>query len=164
MEKVLVSACLLGAQVRYDGKAKSLDDPILTAWRAAGRIVGLCPEMAAGLPTPRAPAEIAPGVTADAVLAGRGRINDNTGQDVTTAFVAGAKLAVAAAQEHGCRFALLTDGSPSCGSTKVYSGDFTGQKHDGQGVVAALLRAAGVQVFSQHQLADLVRAIEEAEN
>ncbi|MEX3016835.1 DUF523 domain-containing protein [Gymnodinialimonas hymeniacidonis] len=164
VEKVLISSCLMGARVRYDGKAKTLDDQLLATWRAEGRLISLCPEMAAGLPTPRAPAEIAPGATAEAVLRGRGAIYDKDGLDMTADFVNGANLALEVAQESGCRFALLTDGSPSCGSTRVYSGDFNGQTHEGEGVVAARLRAGGVRVFAQHQLNDLARAIEEAEN
>lgn len=164
VEKVLVSACLLGAQVRYDGGAKTLDDRILATWRSEGRLISLCPEIAAGLPTPRAPAEITPGVTADAVLHGRGAIYDSDGLDMTADFINGANLALAVAQEHDCRFALLTDGSPSCGSTRVYSGDFSGQSHAGEGVVTARLRAAGVRVFSQHQLTALAHALEDAEN
>jgi uncharacterized protein YbbK (DUF523 family) len=164
MEKVLVSACLLGAEVRYDGRAKTFEHPILTAWQKEGRLISLCTEMAAGLPTPRAPAELAPGTTADAILDGQGAIFEQTGRDVTTEFIKGAYLALAAAHQHSCRFALLTDGSPSCGSTKVYSGDFSGQTHSGEGVVSARLRAAGVRVFAPDHIADLARALEEAEN
>jgi uncharacterized protein YbbK (DUF523 family) len=164
VEKVLVSACLLGARVRYDGGAKTLDDPLLATWRREGRLISLCPEMAAGLPTPRAPAEIAPGATADAVLRGRGAIYDRDGLDMTRDFAKGADLALQVAQEHGCRFALLTDGSPSCGSTRIHSGEFNGQTHAGQGVVAARLQAAGIRVFAPHHLAALARALEDAEN
>ncbi|MEJ6390843.1 DUF523 domain-containing protein [Gymnodinialimonas sp. 2307UL20-7] len=164
MEKILVSACLLGAPVRYDGRAKTLDDVLLSTWRAEGRLISLCPEIAAGLPTPRAPAEIAPGATADDVLRGRRSIYDCDGVDMTADFINGAALALQVAQDHSCRFALLTDGSPSCGSTRVYSGDFNGQSHAGEGVVAARLRAAGVRVFAQHQISALARALEDAEN
>ncbi|ABD53560.1 DUF523 domain-containing protein [Jannaschia sp. CCS1] len=164
MEKIFVSACLMGAPVRYDGRAKTIDDQLLATWRAEGRLVTLCPEMAAGLPTPRPPAEIAPGATAEAVLRGRAGIYDNNGLDMTHEFTTGADLALELAREQDCRFALLADGSPSCGSTFIYSGNFDGQRHEGQGVVAARLRAAGVAVFAPSQLRDLARALEEAEN
>lgn len=164
MEKILVSACLLGAPVRHDGRSKSLDDALLATWRAEGRLISLCPEMAAGLPTPRPAAEIAPGASARDVLRGRGAIYDTHGLDMTADFINGANLALDVAQANGCRFALLTDGSPSCGPTRIHSGDFNGQTHAGEGVVAARLRVAGMQVFAQHQLAALARAIEEAEN
>lgn len=164
MEKIFVSACLMGARVRYDGRAKSVDDQLLATWRAEGRLLTLCPEMAAGLPMPRQPAEIAPGATADAVLSGRAGIFDKNGLDMTHEFTTGANLALELVQYHQCRFALLADGSPSCGSTYVHSGQFDGQRHDGQGVVAARLRAAGVAVYPPSQLRDLARALDEAEN
>ena len=164
MEKIIVSACLMGARVRYDGRAKTLEDQILGTWRAEGRLLALCPEMAAGLPTPRPPAEIAPGATAEAVLKGRAGIFDRDGMDMTHEFTTGANLALELAQYHSVRFALLADGSPSCGSTFVYSGDFDGQRHEGQGVVAARLRAAGVTVYAPTQLRDLAHALDEAEN
>ncbi|HIP78065.1 MAG TPA: DUF523 domain-containing protein, partial [Kiloniellaceae bacterium] len=81
------------------------------------------------------------------------------GADVTAAFRAGAEAALAAARDAGCRYALLTDGSPSCGATFIYDGAFDGRRVDGQGVVAALLEAQGIRVFAEHQIADLERAL-----
>ncbi len=164
MEKIFISSCLVGARVRHDGRARSLDDQLLKTWRAEGRLVALCPEMAAGLPSPRPAAEIAPGVTADEVLSGRGGIYDRDGFDLTFEFTQGADLALEVARANGCRFALLTDGSPSCGSTYVHAGDFDGQHVRGQGVVAARLRADGIRVFAQDQLNALARALEKAES
>lgn len=164
MEKIFVSACLTGARVRYDGQSKAVDDQLLATWRAEGRLVTLCPEMAAGLPSPRPAAEIAPGATAQEVLNGRAGIYDKDGYDFTAEFTRGADLALELAQDNGCRFALLADGSPSCGSTYVHSGNFDGQRHSGEGVVAARLRAAGINVFTPDQLRDLSRALEDAEN
>ena len=55
--KLLVSACLLGDPVRYDGQAQRLADPSLRVWQQAGMLVPFCPEVAGGLPTPRPAAE-----------------------------------------------------------------------------------------------------------
>ena len=63
--KILISACLLGRPVRYDGKGKPLHHPAIARWQAEGRIVGYCPEQAGGLPTPRPPAEIEGGMGGD---------------------------------------------------------------------------------------------------
>ncbi len=164
LERIFVSACLMGAQVRYDGRARTLDDPLLATWRAEGRLVVLCPEMAVGLPTPRPAAEIAAGATAEAVLAGRAGVYDRDCLDLTADFTQAADVALDVARAHGCRFALLADGSPSCGSSYVHAGNFDGRRIDGQGVVTARLRAAGIAVFAQHQLADLAYAVETAEN
>ena len=157
--KILVSACLLGRPVRYDGQAKTLHDDLLERWRAEGRLVPLCPEVAAGLPTPRAPAEIEPGRTADDVLADRGRVLDSQGNDVSGAFRRGAEIALETARANTCRFALLTDGSPSCVSQRVYDGSFSGTTLSGQGVVAALLTRHGIRVFSERDIAALAEAV-----
>ncbi|GHK52436.1 hypothetical protein KPZU09_21720 [Klebsiella pneumoniae] len=71
--KLLVSACLMGFQVRYNGSEKAQLAATLSRWQQAGRLVIHCPELAAGLPTPRLPAEILGGTGGD-VLAGRARI------------------------------------------------------------------------------------------
>ena len=136
MKRILVSACLLGHPVRYNGAAKTLSDRHLERWAAEGRLVSVCPEVAAGLPTPRAPAEISPRVTAQQVLAGQGRVLDTTGADLTPTFMDAAQRAVADAQRMGCQWALLTDGSPSCGTSFIYSGRFDGVRRAGRGVVA----------------------------
>lgn len=150
--KILISACLLGRPVRYDGKGKPLHDPLIERWKAEGLLVGYCPEQAGGLPTPRPPAEIEGGMNGEDVLAGRARVMEITGGDVTEAFVEGGKKAVAFALEQGCDVALLIDGSPSCGSGFIYDGSFSGTRHPGFGVTAALMRQAGIEVFSDREL------------
>jgi uncharacterized protein YbbK (DUF523 family) len=153
--KILISACLLGRPVRYDGKGKPLHDPLIERWKAEGRLVGFCPEQAGGLPTPRPPAEIEGGMNGEDVLAGRARVLEVTGGDVTAEFIQGGKKAVAFAREQDCRFALLIDGSPSCGSGFIYDGSFSSTRHPGFGVTAALMRRAGIEVFSDRELASL---------
>ncbi|MFN3507114.1 MAG: DUF523 domain-containing protein [Allorhizobium sp.] len=150
--KILISACLLGRPVRYDGKGKPLNDPLIERWKAEGRFMAYCPEQAGGLPTPRPPAEIEGGMNGEDVLAGRARVLEVTGGDVTAEFVEGGKKAVAFAREQGCDVALLIDGSPSCGSGFIYDGSFSGIRHAGFGVTAALMRQAGIEVFSDREL------------
>lgn len=158
--KILISACLLGRPVRYDGKGKPLADPRIERWKAEGRLVGFCPEQAGGLPTPRPPAEIEGGMSGEDVLAGRARVMEVTGGDVSAEFVEGGKKAVAFAQEQGCDAALLIDGSPSCGSGFIYDGSFSGTRHPGFGVTAALMRRAGIKVFSYRELERLAAHID----
>ena len=159
MEKILVSACLLGKPVRYDGRAKSADSRQLSAWQQEGRVVGFCPEIEAGLPVPRPPAEIADGRSGADVLAGSAQVIEDNGRDVSEAFIDGARKALAAAQKHGCRYALLTDGSPSCGSSFVYDGSFSGKRSIGPGVVTALLRQNGIEVYSENQIGELAQRL-----
>ena len=146
--KILISACLLGQRVRYDGKGKPLTHPAIERWRKEGRLVTICPEMAGGMPVPRPPAEIENGASGLDVLEGRARVLEVTGGDVTAQFIAGAEKALAFARAHACTHALLIDGSPSCGSVAIYDGSFSGIKHAGNGVTSALLEKAGIAVFS----------------
>jgi uncharacterized protein YbbK (DUF523 family) len=150
--KVLVSACLLGHKVRYDGGDKACDSGILASWIQQGRVLALCPEVAGGLPTPRPPAEIEATQDGAQVLRGAARVVEETGRDVTQQFVAGAHAALRLAQAHGVRLAVLKEGSPSCGSASVYDGSFSGATVAGAGVTAALLRENGILVFSERQL------------
>ncbi|MEU9125260.1 DUF523 domain-containing protein [Streptomyces sp. NPDC048506] len=153
MERILVSACLLGSRVRYDGGAKPVDDELVERWRAERRVVAFCPETSGGLPVPRPPAEIVGGDGA-AVLDGTAQVLTGTGEDVTEHFVRGAHLALDAARAAGARIALLKESSPSCGSLRIYDGCFTGTRTPGHGVTTALLRRAGVRVFNEDQIRD----------
>lgn len=140
---MLVSACLLGERVRYSGGAATCDDPILRRWLDEGRIVRFCPEVAGGLGTPRPAAE----------LQGFDKVVTVTGVDVTAQFLHGAALAAEAARLHRIRIAILKDGSPSCGSSYVYDGSFSGTRARGAGMTTMELAREGVRVFSESELA-----------
>lgn len=150
MHKVLVSRCLLGQHVRYDGGAHG-PFGLLQRWQQEGRVVPLCPEVAGGLPTPRAPAEIVAGQGGQ-VLDGHLPVLTVEGEDVTAAFIDGAQQALALVAQHGIRMALLKARSPSCGNREAYDGSFSGTQVAGEGVTAAALRRAGVRVFSEEEL------------
>ena len=160
-EKLLVSRCLLGHRVRYDGGASGPYGQ-LARWQEEGRIIALCPEVAGGLPTPRAPAEI-PGGQGSDVLNGLAPVMTSEGEDVTAAFMDGAQQALALVVRHGIGIAILKANSPSCGNVQTYDGSFGGIKVAGQGVTAALLAGAGVQVFNELQLEDAARALAQLE-
>jgi uncharacterized protein YbbK (DUF523 family) len=155
MEKILVSACLMGEPVRYDGKSQLQEDALFKQWQAMQRFVMFCPEVAGGLSTPRDPAEIiARGDSVEQV-----RVQTDSGEDVSQAFITGAHLALKQCQQHTIKFALLSARSPSCGNEKIYDGQFKRQLIDGQGVTAALLTQHGIQVFNQFQLLELEQAL-----
>lgn len=153
MIKVLVSSCLLGERVRYHGGDASCPDEILDRWKQEGRLVPVCPEMAAGLPVPRPPAEIVGG-DGNSVLTKEAYVGDFSGADVTDAYLRGARATLEAALASGVRLAVFKDGSPSCATTYLYDGSFRGQRSSGQGVATALLSQAGIRVFSERQLED----------
>jgi len=158
MEKILVSRCLLGHHVRYDGGASGLFDQ-LQQWLDEGRIVPLCPEVAGGLPTPRAAAEI-PGGQGVQVLDGDAPVITTDGEDVTVQFLSGAHQALDLVREHGIRIAVLKANSPSCGNLLTYDGTFSGVKVSGEGVTAALLKRHGVRVFNELELAEAALVLE----
>jgi uncharacterized protein YbbK (DUF523 family) len=142
---VLFSACLLGIPCRYDGSVKT-----------SGRILVLekviripvCPEQLGGLPTPRSPAQFVGG-DGRAVLAGKSRLVDARGQDVTGKFVEGARHTLSIARITGANTAVLKDNSPSCASRCVW---IEGAKVPGIGVTTALLLENGITVMDEEGL------------
>ena len=157
MQKILISRCLLGHKVRYDGGASGPFDQ-LAAWQAEGRVVAICPEVSGGRPTPRPPAEIPGGQGVD-VWAGRAQVLTAEGEDLSAAFIEGARQALALVQRHNIRVAVLKANSPSCGNLLTYDGTFSGMKVRGEGVTAALLKHHGVQVFSELELPEAAVAL-----
>ena len=157
MQKILVSRCLLGHRVRYDGGASGPFDQ-LQQWLDEGRVVPLCPEVAGGLPTPRAAAEI-PGGQGAQVHDGQALVITSEGEDVSVQFLSGAYQALELVQKHGIRIAILKANSPSCGNLLTYDGTFSGVKVGGEGVTAALLMRHGVQVFSELELPQAAQAL-----
>ena len=144
-EKLLISSCLLGQPVRYDGKSKGLAElDWLQELQQVGRLIVVCPEVAGGLPVPRPAAE---------------RVGEQVitqiGIDVTREFKAGADHALRLCQAHNIRYALLKAKSPSCGNVEIYDGSFSGELVSGMGLTAELLTQNGVEVFSELQLDEL---------
>ncbi len=154
MQLVLVSSCLLGSPVRYNGAHKRSGSDVLQRWLTEGRVVSVCPEVAGGLPVPRPPAEVVAGAGGAAVLAGLAKVVDPEANDVSAEFIAGAKYALQQAHANGVRVAVLKEGSPSCGSGYIYDGTFSRAKVLERGVAAALLENSGVRVFSEEQFTE----------
>ncbi|MFD2165674.1 DUF523 domain-containing protein [Thalassotalea euphylliae] len=147
-EKILVSACFLGAKVRYNGLAKPLHHQLLERWLEEKRVITVCPEVAGGMSVPREPAEQV-----------HDRVITVSGSDVTQPFASGAQHALHLCRRHNIRFALLKEYSPSCGSQKVYDGSFSNTKINGQGVTASLLSENGIRVYSEETIEQLAAAL-----
>ena len=158
-KKILVSACLLGELVRYDGKIHPNNPSILKEWEQRGLVIPVCPEVVGGLPTPRPPAEIQSGDGGD-VVDGRSKLLDINGKDVTNAFIKGAKDALRLAEKHGVDCAVLKAHSPSCGSKRIYDGSFSGKLKDGQGVTAALITRMGIRVYNEREIDQVASLID----
>jgi len=150
MKKILVSACLYGGKiVRYDAADVAEADPRFLKWKNEGRLIPICPEVFAGLPIPRPDSQRVD----DKVLTG-------TGTDVTKEYQAGAKEALRLAIENEVAFAIMKQGSPSCGSKLIYDGTFTGAKVPGQGLAVEYLRNGGFTVLSEEDLDEAGKLLE----
>lgn len=139
MEKILISACLLGERCRYDGKSK----PNASAQGLMSKyvLVPVCPEVIGGLPTPRKPSEI---------IGERVVMVDGT--DVTCEYHNGALQTLELANKNGCRIAILKSRSPSCGKGLVYDGTYTSTLVKGNGVTAQLLLDNDITVYDETEI------------
>lgn len=146
---ILISACLAGFNVRYDGGNAQNDLAVKLV--AMGQAITVCPEIMGGFATPRVPAEIQGGTGAD-VLAGQAVVRNRHGRDVTEEYLQGARMVLKIAQKHGVKVAFLKQKSPACGTKRIYDGRFAGHKIPGVGVTAALLQAHGIKCFGDEDL------------
>lgn len=143
---ILVSACLLGLDCRYNG-GDNLEKELLDFLMDKEYVV-VCPEQLGGLPTPRNPSEIAKG-DGNTVLEGKSRVIDNQGVDVTKPFIKGAEETLKIAKLYKARTAILKKRSPSCGSINIYDGNFHGKIKKGKGVTTALLEQNDIIVANE---------------
>lgn len=146
--KILVSSCLLGKKVRYNSGDAACYDSRFLKWLKEGRMIGICPEVYGGLPVPR-PASQRQG----------DKVVTSTGADVTCEYEKGAQAALSLAKAENVILAILKQNSPSCGSSCIYDGTFTGIKKLGQGKTTELLRQNGIKVFGEDQLDEVEREI-----
>lgn len=154
---ILVSSCLAGFEVRYNGSS-SLDTRIKKMLHD-NQAVAVCPELLGGFLTPREPAEIIGGNGED-VLNGRAKVIEKSGRDVTDLYIKGAYKTLEAAKELGADTVILKEYSPSCGSSMIYNGAFTNEKVKGMGVTTALLQRNGIKVISEENLQDFLNELD----
>lgn len=147
-EKVIVSACLLGENCRYDGKSKEV--PEIRKLAKYYSLLPICPEVLGGLRTPRDPSEIV-----------KGKVLSQRGKDVSENYRNGAYWASALARIQKVHLAILKDRSPSCGSTLIHDGSFTGKVIPGKGITAKRLEKEGVLVLNEEEGKRLLSLLEE---
>ncbi len=138
MEKILVSACLLGVPCRYDGKSKP-DNRVIELSKFY-ELTPVCPEVEGGLETPRIPSE----VVFDKVMR-------KDGKDVTENYKKGAHIALELAKKNNCKIAILKAKSPSCGKDYIYDGTFSKTLKKGDGVCAKLLKENEITVLTEEE-------------
>ncbi|MDD4160558.1 MAG: DUF523 domain-containing protein [Synergistaceae bacterium] len=148
--KILVSACLLGINSRYCGGG-CLNDHIALLTDTHD-LIPVCPEQLGGLPTPRDPDEIR-----------EGRVMEKNGHDNTDIFQKGAEETLRLARLLKSDMAILKQNSPSCGSTMIYDGTFSGKKIPGSGITAALLIKNGIRVIGEDSSAAIAELMDDPE-
>lgn len=148
---ILVSACLLGLNTKYDGKTNA--DALIQKYCSLGKFIPVCPEQLGGLPTPREPVEIING-TGQEVLLGYCSAQGENGQEVTSQFILGANEVLKIVKMVTVTAAILKECSPSCGVNYIYDGNFEHRKIPGQGVTSALLKQHSIPVYSEEGLTE----------
>ncbi len=141
-EKILVSSCLLGNPVRYDGLAQPYGEVLKL--KTKYELIAFCPEVEGGLSTPRSPAEII-----------NHKVININGDDVTKEYKKGAELALKLCQSQGITKAILKARSPSCGKDQVYNGQFNNTLVPRPGVAAKLLMENNIYVYNEENLGGL---------
>lgn len=143
---IVISACLVGEKVRYDGNHKL--DLFYKNLIDEKKAISICPEILGGLQVPREPAEIIGGDGYD-VWNDQAKVMTVKGRDVTIQFKEGAKRALSIIKDLNADTVILKSDSPSCGSTVIYDGTFTGNKKEGVGVTTALFTLNGINVYDE---------------
>lgn len=156
---ILVSSCLLGEYVRYDGENSSVaynntstfqEKELLMDIICENSIYSMCPEVSGGLTVPRNPAEI---ISADKPF----KIETNKGEDVTINFLLGAKNTLDLCIKENIKVALLKSKSPSCGNNGIYDGTFSDNLISGVGITTKLLEQNDIKVFNETQIIELAK-------
>ena len=148
--KVLISACLLGDNVKYSGGNNLTPELVTLLEKYNVDIVKVCPECFAGLPIPRLPSEIK-----------EGKVYSKDGRDITEEFLSGAEKTYQIAKIKRVDFAILKERSPSCGSSFIYDGSFSGKVIEGQGLTARKLSKENIIIFSEENLEEIEKYLEE---
>ena len=143
MERILISACLVGDNVKYNGGNNK--SPLIDKLLEKYELIPFCPEVEGGLKTPRSPSEIKDG-----------RVINQEGQDVTMAFERGAELAFNICLFLKIKKVILKEKSPSCGSNEIYDGSFSHKVISGMGITARYLKEKGIEVYSENDIDSLL--------
>ena len=138
-EKILVSACLLGENCKYNGGNNY--NGAVVAYVKGREVLTICPEMLAGMGCPRTPIEIVDGV-----------LMDREGNNVDRAMRKAVELALEQIRGENIRCAILQSRSPTCGVNQVYDGSFSGKLVPGSGIFAQALKEAGYRVLDAEDI------------
>ena len=141
MQNVLISACLLGVDCKYNGSNNKLDDEIIHSLKEKYNLIPVCPEIMGGMPTPRNPVEMSDG-----------KVFDYDGEEFTKEFEKGSEEVVKLAKLYDATIAILKENSPSCGTNYIYDGTFNHQKIKGMGIAAHKLSKENIKLFNEENI------------
>ena len=152
-KKILISACLLGKNCRYNGGHSQLTEleEIDVEW------IPVCPEESGGLGTPRPSAEMQE--NAETILNGKGKIITNKGKNVTSEFIQGAEKSLQLGLGAEVKIAVLKSKSPSCGIGKIYDGSFTKSLKIGNGIFAHLCHENDIACISSDNINQIKKTL-----
>jgi len=142
---IIISACLIGMNCRYDG-GNCIDETILS-FISKSKYIPLCPEQLGGLSTPRLPSYIVTGSGED-VLSGKSEVLNSSGEDVTEQFIRGARATVEIARRLKIDAAIMKEYSPSCGVSFIRR---SCADIEGMGVTSSLLLSEGIHIISSEK-------------
>lgn len=145
-EKLLISSCLCGKDVKYNGGNNLLNR--LNELQKKFEFIEVCPEVLGGLSIPRLPCEI--------IKQNPLEVKNKNGLDLTQNFIKGAKETLDIVLNNQITIALMKSNSPSCGNNKIYDGNFDGTLVDGMGVTVELLKKHNIRVFNEKEIDELL--------
>jgi len=144
MKKVLISSCLLGENVKYNGGNNAItQNAFIQKLKSLNLLISICPEVEGGLSIPRTPVEIKDN-----------KAIDKNGEDKTKEFTQGAKRMLEVALKNGIKMAIMKSKSPSCGNGQIYDGTFSKTIIHSDGISVALLKAYNIKIFNEQELED----------
>lgn len=137
--KILVSACLLGENCKYNGRNNY--SSAVAEFLKDKKVLSICPEMMAGMGCPRTPIEIVDGV-----------LKDRNGNNVDASMREAVEKAMDMIRREDIQRAVLQSRSPTCGVNQVYDGTFSGKLISGSGIFAQALKNEGYCVIDAEDI------------
>ena len=138
-KKLLVSACLLGRNCKYNGGNNYC--AAVAEFVKDKEIIEVCPEVQSGMSIPRTPIEIVDGI-----------LMDRNGNNVDAELRAAVAQTMEFIKDEEIACAILQSRSPTCGVNQIYDGSFSGKLISGSGVFAKALKDAGYRVIDAEDI------------
>lgn len=124
----------MGENCKYNGKNNK--NQKIVDFLKDKEVIRICPEILAGLTTPRPCVEIVDGV-----------VTDQNGNDVDARYRRAVDEAMRKIEGEKIEYAVLQSRSPTCGVNNIYDGSFSGKLIPGMGLFAAELKKRGCRVI-----------------